>query len=141
MGPNRSAPPLPDVVTRTRHPIKRIAHALLSLGGWALFLWYWTTVFLAPIDRAAIQTFVALFVALVGIVTAHLLWVRFNLDIFRARGQRTRIREVTFAGTTDRLGRELDGADWTSLQTTRHIAISVVGTPERKVYTAGSFGA
>lgn len=129
---------LPPVVTRTRNPVQRVFHALLAVAGWILFVWFWVTVFLRGFGREAVTTIAILVVALVGIVAVHLLWVTFNVNLHRARGPRSRIREVTFAGTTDQLGRPLLGADWDRLRLARRILVEIDDKTETKVYRAVS---
>lgn len=123
--------PLPEVVSRTRNPVQRAFHALLSIAGWILFGWFWWTVFARPIDRTALYTFGLLLVALVAIVVIHLIWVRFNLDLYRTRGQRTQVRQVAFTATADCLGRTFEGADWDRLRRAGSIEVTV--DPDRKI--------
>ena len=130
MGRPDSNRPLPEVVSRTRNPVQRAFHAILSIAGWILFGWFWWTVFARPIDRTALYTFGLLLVALVAIVVIHLIWVRFNLDLYRTRGQRTQVRQVAFTATADCLGRTFEGADWDRLR--RAASIEVTVDPERQ---------
>lgn len=134
MGREPAQRPLPDIVTRTRNPIQRAFHALVSLGGWILFAWFWWTIFARPMDRSALYTFGLLLLALVAIVGIHLLWVRFNLDFYRTRGQRTRVHEVEFLATEDRLGRRLSGGDWDVLRSASSIELSLDPQSETKTY-------
>ncbi len=134
MGLEPAQRPLPDIVSRTRNPVQRTFHSLVSLGGWILFVWFWWTVFARPMDRSALYTFGFLLLALVAIVGIHLLWVRFNVDLYRTRGQRTQVREVEFVATEDRLGRRLIGGEWDALRAASLIELSFDPKTETKTY-------
>lgn len=136
---NQSAKPLPGIVTRTQSPVLRVFHSMIAAAGWILFAWFWFHVFWSGLGREAITTFVILAIALAGILLIHLLWIRSNLEIYRSRGQRTRVREVSFAGTRDQLGRPLLDADWDRLRQSAWIVIDIDTKTQTKIYrTAGT---
>jgi len=134
MGRESLNKPLPEVVSRTRNPVQRAFHALVSIAGWVFFAWFWWTVFARPINREALVTFGLLLLALIAIVATHLLWVRFNVDLYRSRGQRTRVLDVPFQASQDQLGRTLVGGDWERLQSARSIEVTVDEKGENKTY-------
>ncbi|MFN8549433.1 MAG: hypothetical protein U0527_16045 [Candidatus Eisenbacteria bacterium] len=134
MGREPVEKPLPEVVSRTRNPVQRAFHAVVSIAGWVLFGWFWWTVFVQPINREALVTFGLLLLALVAIVATHLLWVRFNVDLYRSRGQRTRVLDVPFQASEDQLGRRLVGGEWDKLQAARSIEVALDEKGETKTY-------
>lgn len=128
----------PQVMTHTRNPVRRFFHILISLLGWALFAWFWYTVFALPLDRRAYPTFLILLVFLAGIILVNALWVNFNRGIYRTRGRRTRVREVEFAGVADQLGRTLEGADWDRLRGEAWVRVDLDAIQGVKRYTGVS---
>jgi hypothetical protein len=115
----------PEVVTRTRNPVRRAFHLLLVIVGWILFGAFWYFIFARGTGRGAVRTFAILFVTMVGIIVINYLWVGFNLGIHRIRGQRTQARIVPFRVRRDALGRELIGPGWDAVQRGRIVDVVI----------------
>ena len=139
-GAQHASSKVPGVVSRTRNPVRRAFHLVASLLGWVAFGYGWFFIFWRPLDRSAISTFELLLLVLLGIITVNALWVSFNQEMYRQRPLRTRLRTVTVAGTTDRLGRPLVGADWPRLRLTGWITVRVDSTRRYKIYQPGAGG-
>ena len=86
---------------------RRLFHLLMAVAGWALFLWWWWLV-LGRTDPAEVR-FTAIFivVTLALCVGVTALWAAHNISIFRRRGPRTRVRDVKYDFSRDRLGRSV----------------------------------
>lgn len=124
----------PEVVTRTRNPVRRIFHFLLAAGGWILFAYFWYATFIKQMGPEAVTTLLLLVVVMVGIVAVHLIWVGFNLGIYRARGKRTHVRSVPFRSRRDTLGRALRTPGWEVLQAAALIEIRIDEAAGAKLY-------
>jgi hypothetical protein len=135
MGARGPVRDLPQIVSRTRNPVRKAFHLGASLVGWLAFALGWWRVFLRPLDRWAIPTFELLLLVLLGIVAVNSLWVSYNQGIFRNRPPRTRIRQIDFVGEADRLGRTLVGADWPRLRRGRRISVHLDRAAGTKTYT------
>ena len=86
-------------------PAGRTFHGLLTLGGWLLFIYWWWLVF-HRVSRAEIRfTLVFVALSLVIIVGFTALWAWHNMGIYKRRGPRTAVREVTPDFSHDRVGR------------------------------------
>jgi hypothetical protein len=86
-------------------PARRALHTLIALAGWALFAYWWTVVF-ARVSHSEIRfTVIFVLVSLVASIAITGLWVLHNVSIFRRKGPRTGVREVTLDYTHDPLGR------------------------------------
>ena len=98
----RSSPIPPP---RQAGPARRAFHALITLGGWLLFGYWWWIVFHRVSGHEV--RFTALFIAasLAIIVLATLAWAWHNLRIFKRRGPRTHVRETTPDFSHDGVGR------------------------------------
>ncbi len=126
----------PEVVTHTRNPVRRVFHFLLASAGWILFAYFWYATFLRQMGPEAWTTLLLLLVVMVGIVAVHLIWVGFNLGIYRARGKRTHVRSVPFRSRRDVLGRALRTPGWELLQASPLVEISIGESGAAKLYTA-----
>ncbi|MCA9729964.1 MAG: hypothetical protein KC729_19930, partial [Candidatus Eisenbacteria bacterium] len=124
---------LPSVVTRTRDPLRRGFHALLALGGWAIFLYLWWTIFVRGFGPESWIVLAAIAILIGAIALLNLLWVRYNEGLARMRTPRTHVRVVATECSTDSLGRNIE-ADWSDLRRARSIWIEVDPDTHRKVY-------
>ena len=107
--------------------LKGTFHALFAVFGWALFVYWWNLV-LPQIDSR--DAFIALvFIGLTVLVTvlATLLWVRYNIGIFRRKGPRKTLTHVVENHGADFLGRRIERPGPESLKTARHVVVSVEG--------------
>ncbi len=114
-----------DAITRTANPARRVFHVIVSILGWAGFVWSLNAVFFRSLDRRAIPTLLLLVLVLLGIIAVNLLWVRFNLDLHAKRPKRTRTRTVEFTARADVLNRPLQ-VDWRRMRETGRIAVDLV---------------
>ena len=86
-------------------PPRRLFHMLIAVAGWALFVYWWWIVF-HRVSRSEVRfTLVFVALSLVLIVGATALWAWHNVRIFRRKGPRTHVREVTPDYSRDRIGR------------------------------------
>src|SRR5205085_6706648 len=89
----------------TAGPVRRTFHALISLAGWALFVYWWWIVFHRVSGSEIRFTLVFIALSLVGVVLATLGWAWHNLRIFERKGPRRQIREATSPFNRDGVGR------------------------------------
>ena len=117
-----------------RVTFKGTFHALIVVAGWALFAYWWGRVI--PQVDARDVTFALLFGGLTALATAlvTLLWVRYNLGIFRRKGPRKRLVPIAEDCGKDALGRRIAGPGPECLRTARLVVVSVDG--ETKTYEA-----
>jgi hypothetical protein len=89
-------------------PARRVFHALVTLAGWLLFVYWWWIVF-HRVSRHEVR-FTAIFIAIsLGvIVLVTLAWAWHNLRIFKHRGPRTHVRETTPDFSHDGVGRTVE---------------------------------
>jgi hypothetical protein len=99
---DRPSPHTPPIVAG---PARRVFHTLLSIAGWAVFLYWWWLVF-RRVSSHEIR-FTALFIAIsiAAIVVVTLIWAWHNLRIYRRRGPRTQVREGSYDFSHDGVGR------------------------------------
>jgi hypothetical protein len=102
--------PTPPTVPppRVAKPVRRVLHALISLAGWALFVYWWWIVFHRVSGHEIRFTVLFIGLSLAVIVLMTLGWAWHNLRIFRRRGNRKQIREATSDFARDGLGRPVD---------------------------------
>jgi hypothetical protein len=140
--PNLPIPPTarvyPLVVTRTQNPVRRSFHTILVVIGWIGFLIFWFFVFARGNGRDTLRTFMILLIAIAGTISLNWIWVWYNLDIFRNRGNRTKVRSVPFTATNDVLGRPIVGGDWASLQEASLVEVVVDEAERVKRYFAST---
>jgi hypothetical protein len=86
-------------------PIRRVFHTLISLAGWALFLYWWWLVLqrVSPAEIRFTAWFVAISLVVIVLVTA--LWASHNLRLFQRKGARTQQRPGTQDSSRDSVGR------------------------------------
>lgn len=124
----------PEVVTHTRNPVRRIYHFVVAAGGWVLFAYFWHATFIKQMGPEAVTTLLLLVLVMVGIVAVHLIWVGFNVGIYRARGKRTHVRSVPFRSRRDTLGRVLRTPGWDHLQAAPLIEVRIDLITDAKHY-------
>ncbi len=92
-------------------PPRRLFHTLVAIAGWALFVYWWWIVF-QRVGRDEVR-FTLMFVAIsfVVIVAATAAWAWHNARIFRRKGPRTHLREVTADYSHDGVGRPVTFVD------------------------------
>ncbi len=87
--------------------VRGACHALVALGAWVLFFYWWDEVL--GFTRRRDVTFVLVFlgIAVAATTLLNLVWVGHNVRIFRRKGPRTRIPEVSQERDSDSLGRPI----------------------------------
>ncbi len=126
----RSAPP----VTRSGWPGTAL-HSLLALLGWVGFALFWYRVFYrTPSEQGAVGVLIVA-VLLVVSVSLTLAWIRHNLLLSRRyRERRSRVREIPWDWSCDKLGREVNAPRWEELQGAAEVEIALEPGGGRKVY-------
>ena len=97
--PSRSTP---------RMTIKGILHALLAALTWVLFITWWNEVIPQVTVEDASMAFFVIFLTFLLCSVLTLLWVRYNVGIFRRKGPRKNLPSVSEECEADYLGRKLD---------------------------------
>ncbi len=108
-----------------------ICHAFLVILGWILFFAWWVRVLSNAVGRdiATALLFIALTLASTVVVT--LVWVRYNIGIFRRKGPRRNVTKVDERYEADALGRRIAGAETAALKRARTVDVSVVDGVKR----------
>ncbi len=106
-------------------------HASMVIFGWILFFAWWARVLSNAVgkDIATALLFIALTLASTVVVT--LVWVRYNIGIFRRKGPRRNVTKVDERYETDVLGRRIVGAETAALKRARTVEVSVVDGAKR----------
>lgn len=88
--------------------VRRAFHTLVALAGWVLFIYWWWIVFrrVSPLEVRFTLWFIGL--SLAAIVLSTALWAAHNLRVFRRKGPRTQLRDITPDFTHDTVGRRVD---------------------------------
>lgn len=110
---------------------RRILHAVVLAGGWALFFYWWYVVAVQDWNRTTVALII--FVTLVVAPAVTVGWVMHNLALFRRKGPRLQGPPVQIAYQQDWNGRTIV-ADWRRLGEARHVAVAIDG--DRKTYSA-----
>ncbi len=87
--------------------MRGICHSLVALGAWVLFFYWWDEVLAFTRSRDVILVLVFLGVTVSVTTLINLVWVGHNVRIYRRKGPRTRIPEVSQERDTDSLGRPI----------------------------------
>ncbi len=118
------------------HPRKRTIkgafHVLIAIFSWTLFVYCWFRVLPQIRSRDAVIALAFIGVSILATVIPTLLWVRYNIGIFRRKGPRRNPTLVTEERDTDVLGRRIGQTGPGSLKAARLVVVSVEG--ERKNY-------
>src|SRR5207248_1502352 len=100
-------------------PIRRVFHALISLAGWVLFVYWWWIVFQRVSGHEVRFTLLFIALSLAAIVLATMAWAWHNLRIFERKGPRTHVREATSTFASDGVGRAVS---YSAIGPDRHTA-------------------
>ena len=112
---------------------RRLLHAVLLIGGWALFFYWWYLVAVRDWNRTLIALIILVTLLVAPAVTLG--WVAHNVNIFRRKGPRLGAPRVSFEYDRDWNGREVV-ADWKALGEESVVVVSV--DEGRKHYAAGA---
>lgn len=91
-----------------RMTIKGILHALLAVLTWILFVTWWNEVIPQITVEDASMACLVIFLTFLICSVLTLLWVRYNVGIFRRKGPRKNLPSVSEECEADYLGRKLD---------------------------------
>jgi hypothetical protein len=91
-----------------RMTFKGILHALLAVLTWILFITWWNEVIPQITVEDASMAFLVIFLTFLICSVLTLLWVRYNVGIFRRKGPRKNLPSVSEECEADSLGRRLD---------------------------------
>lgn len=108
-----------------------VFHSLIALLAWILFFVWWNQVIpqISVDDAAAAFLVIFLTVLLTSVLT--LLWVRYNVGIFRRKGPRKQIPAVSEERDADYLGRSLDHPGYDLLKSGRIVLVSREGDKKK----------
>ncbi len=117
--------------------ISQLLQVLVAIAGWLVFaaMWWWAFDRRGPsTDQVRDLAAVAVFSLAVVVVTS--LWVRYNVQIYRIKGPRTRIPEGDRDYSHDTVGRPIL-AHFETLAYERSIVIDIIDGPRGpvKVYS------
>ena len=93
---------------RPRMTIRGIFHASLVILTWILFVYWWNQVIPQITVEDASMAFLVIFLTFLICSVLTLLWVRYNVGIFRRKGPRKNLPSVSEEREADYLGRRLD---------------------------------
>lgn len=132
LAPGRLSPPR-DAATRRaegRPPrgLRRLAHALAIVAGWALFFWGWQRVLASSPDFAELRLLMIGAAIVVPVVTVS--WILHNRGIHRRKGPRRSVAEAHLDYRVDFHGREVL-ADWAALARAQRVDIVIDGAFKR----------
>ncbi len=87
--------------------LREVCHAIVAVGAWVLFFYWWDEVlgFTRSRDVVAVLVFIGIAVSVTTLI--NLVWVGHNVRIFRRKGPRTRVPEVSQERDSDALGRPI----------------------------------
>lgn len=120
---------------RRRWSMRDGLHTLIVVCGWVLFFYWWSSVLPITLLSDASLAILGIFVVSLCTVVLTLCWVRYNLGIFRRKGPRLKITDVSERFAMDTLGRDLVHAGWEAQRASRLITVSVDGE-NRKTLSA-----
>ncbi|MEQ1831581.1 MAG: hypothetical protein ABL977_00895 [Candidatus Eisenbacteria bacterium] len=89
-------------------PVRRAWHTLVALAGWVLFIYWWWIVF-QRVSRDEVRwTLWFIGLALAAIVLSTALWAAHNLRVWKRKGPRIQLRDITPDFSHDTIGRRVD---------------------------------
>ena len=111
--------------------VKTTFHALIAISGWALFVFWWIRVFpqIHSGDGFIALVFISGTVCISVITT--LLWIRYNIGIFRRKGPRKNLTDVTENQGSDVLGRRIEHFGSESVKAARLVIVSLEGESKK----------
>jgi hypothetical protein len=119
---------------RRQATIRGFFHALIAICGWALFVYWWYCVYPQISSRNAFLTLAIIGGAALATVLTTLIWIRYNIGIFRRKGPRRNPTIVAENHDVDFLGRKIEQSGPATLKEGSVIVISVEG--DTKTYKA-----
>ncbi len=110
--------------TTPRVTINGILHALVTLLTWILFITWWNQVIPQVTTEDASMAFAVIFLTALICSIVTLLWIRYNVGIFRRKGPRKHLPPVSEEAEADYLGRRLDHPGHEYLKNAPFVVIS-----------------
>jgi hypothetical protein len=107
-----------------RVTIRGISHAFLVILTWILFVYWWNQVIPQITVEDASMAFLVIFLTFLICTILTLLWVRYNVGIFRRKGPRKNLPSVSEERDADYLGRRLDHPGYDCLKSARLVVVS-----------------
>lgn len=114
-----------------RLTVRGAFHGLIALLGWVLFVYWWHLVIPQVTGREAYAALIFIGAAFLVTVVVTLLWVSYNVGIFRRKGPRMALPDVSENRDADVLGRMIDQPVDGSLLEARIVVIAVEGDRKR----------
>lgn len=114
-----------------RLTVRGAFHGLIALLGWILFVYWWHLVIPQVTGSEAFAALMFIATAFLVTVVVTLLWVSYNIGIFRRKGPRKALPDVSEHRDADVLGRMIDRPADGSLLEARIIVIAVDGDRKR----------
>ncbi len=109
---------------RPRVTIKGLFHTLLTVLTWILFAYWWNKVIPQISVEDASMAFLVIFLTFLISSVLTLLWVRYNIGIFRRKGPRKNLPSVSEEREADYLGRRLDHPGYDFLKDAPLVVVS-----------------
>ena len=104
--------------------IKGTLHALIVVLTWILFITWWNQVIPQVTTEDASVAFFVIFLTILICSVLTLLWVRYNVGIFRRKGPRKTLPLVSEECEADHLGRRLDHPGYEFLKSAPLVVVS-----------------
>lgn len=117
---------------RSRITGKGIFHSLLALLTWIFFVFWWNQVIPLTSAYDAATAFLVIFLTIFLTSVPTLLWVKYNVGIYRRKGPRKNLPDVSEERDTDYLGRRLDHPGHDRLKNAPVVFISQEG--DKKIF-------
>lgn len=99
-------------------------HAAIAVAAWILFFYWWRQVLGFTRRQDVVFVLVFLLVAVAAATALNLAWVRHNVGIYRRKGPRTRVTEVSEDWGSDTLGRPVRWPPAGSVLRSRIVTVS-----------------
>lgn len=114
-----------------RLTVRGAFHGLIALLGWVLFVYWWHLVIPQVTGGEALAALIFIGSTFLATVVVTLSWVSYNIGIFRRKGPRKALPDVSEYRDADVLGRTIDRPVDGSLFEARVIVIAVDGDRKR----------
>jgi hypothetical protein len=96
-----------------------------------LFVYWWNLVLPQTDSRDGFVALVFISGTVCISVITTLVWIRYNIGIFRRKGPRKNLTEVAENHCTDVLGRKIEPLGSGSFKTARHVIVSLEGESKK----------
>jgi hypothetical protein len=117
--------------------LRNAMHVLFVMAGWALFFTWWGQVLRDTSLPEAAGALLVIFSVSLLTALATVGWVRYNLGIYRRKGPRRTVPDVTEDIGADALGRKLVHPDTEELRAARVVTVSISNGSGKSLSTGG----